>query len=286
MTAHEALLEIDGLTVSVAGSDAQPVRDVSFSVGRAEIVGIVGESGSGKTLTSLAIARLLPRNVTARADVLRFAGHDLLAESERDLAGVLGTQMAMVFQDPMSSLNPARRIGSQMVEAVRRHRGLSRREARELAVRRLAEVRISEPELRLRQYPHELSGGMRQRTMIAMGLMSEPALIVADEPTTALDVTVQAQVMELLCELNERQGTAVLIISHNISLLSEVCDRLMVMYRGRLVEQLTVDELLAGPKHPYTQALMRAVPDLSTDRTRELATITDGGLPAAEVADA
>ena len=273
----EPLLDVQELEVRIrtGAGEVRPVAGVSFTVGRGEIVGVVGESGSGKTLTSLAVGALLPRNATAHAARLRFAGCDLLSASPRTLRRLLGTELAMVFQDPMSSLNPSRRIGAQMVEAVREHRGLSREEARRRAAGALADVRLTDPAARLRQYPHELSGGMRQRTMIAMGLMSEPSLIVADEPTTALDVTVQAQVVELLCELNERHGSAVLFISHNIALLSEVCDRILVMYRGRLVEDLTVAELLARPRHPYTRALVGAVPDLRTDRTRELATVPD-----------
>lgn len=273
---NDVILRVEDLTISTSGrDDPPPVRGVDFTVRRGEIVGIVGESGSGKTLTSLGIARLLPHGLSLDATTLEFDGHDLIGGSDRELRRLLGTQMAMVFQDPMSSLNPARKIGKQMVEAVREHRGLSKSAARELAVRSLEDVYITEPEKRLRQYPHELSGGMRQRVMIAMGLMSEPSLIVADEPTTALDVTVQAQVMQLLCDLNDRSGSAVLLISHNISLLSEVCDRIIVMFRGRIVEDLTTSKLLAGPDHPYTQALMRAVPDLATDRTKALETIAD-----------
>jgi ABC-type dipeptide/oligopeptide/nickel transport system ATPase component len=270
----DLLLDVRDLRIITGNDDDPPlVKGVSFQLRQGEIVGIVGESGSGKTLTSLAISRLLPRGLGMAAKKLVFNGHDLLGESERDLRQVLGTQMAMVFQDPMSSLNPARRIGKQMVEAVREHGGLSSRQARELAIRSLEDVHITEPARRLKQYPHELSGGMRQRVMIAMGLMSEPSLIVADEPTTALDVTVQAQVMQLLCDLNDRKGSAVLLISHNISLLSEVCDRIIVMYRGRIVEDLSTAKLLSGPEHPYTQALMRAVPDLNMDREQDLETI-------------
>lgn len=273
----DILLDVEDLRIRAGGESAQElVKGVSFQLRKGEVVGIVGESGSGKTLTSLAISRLLPQGLGLSAQKLMFDGHDLLRESDRNLRKVLGTRMAMVFQDPMSSLNPALKIGTQMVEAVREHRGLSRREARELAVRSLEDVYITEPAKRLRQYPHELSGGMRQRVMIAMGLMSEPSLIVADEPTTALDVTVQAQVMQLLCDLNDRKGSTLLLISHNISLLSEVCDRIIVMYHGRIVEDLTTAKLLAGPDHVYTQALMRAIPDLNTDRTKDLETIQDG----------
>lgn len=276
MTAEEVLLDVKNLSITTDNRAATTLVDsVSFSVGHGEFVGVVGESGSGKTVTSLAVSRLLPHGLAMRADSVTLAGRDIARGSDKSLRSFLGTSVAMVFQDPMSSLNPARKIGAQMIEAVVEHRDMSKRRATELAIRALDSVHITEPAKRLKQYPHELSGGMRQRVMIAMGLMSEPALIVADEPTTALDVTVQAQVMELLCELNDRLGTAVLLISHNIALLSEVCDRIVVMYRGRIVETLTTDELLAGPEHPYTRALMAAVPDLSADRSKDLATIGD-----------
>lgn len=277
-TNDDILLDVRNLSIGIQSRDDIPplVRDVSFSLRRGEIVGIVGESGSGKTLTSLAVSRLLPKGLTMTADRIDFDGHDLVNGSDRELRTVLGTNLAMVFQDPMSSLNPARKIGAQMIETVREHRGLSKQQARDLAIRSLEDVHITEPAKRLTQYPHELSGGMRQRTMIAMGLMGEPSLILADEPTTALDVTVQAQVMQLLCDLNDRKGSAVLLISHNISLLSEVCDRVIVMFRGEIVEDLTTAKLLSGPDHPYTRGLIRAVPDLTTDRNADLVTIEDG----------
>ncbi len=269
---RERLLDVQGLTVSTVEGLAI-VKNVSFHVDRGEFVGIVGQSGSGKTLTSLAVAKLLPRGLDSVADRLVFAGHDLVAESDRDLGPVLGTELAMVFQDPLASLNPARRIGNQMVESIRAHRGISRAEARTIASASLASVGIDQPDKRLKQYPYELSGGMRQRVMIAMGLMTEPSLFIADEPTTALDVTVQAQVVQLLVDLNQRSGTAVLMVSHNISLLSEMCDRVIVMYEGRIVEQLAAEDLATNARHPYTQALLRAVPDLSTDRDQELLAI-------------
>lgn len=278
------LLKVQNLHVSFPAPNGiiDRVKDISFDVHRGEVVGVVGESGSGKTLTALAIAQLLPRGAVMRATQMEFDGHDLLSESERSLRPMLGTEMAMVFQDPLLSLNPARRIGAQMVEAVREHQGMSRSSARDLARSSLESVHMTEPSLRLRQYPHELSGGMRQRTMIAMGLMSEPSLIIADEPTTALDVTVQAQVMQLLHELNVEHGSAILLISHNIALLSEVCDRLLVMYRGDLVETLSVEQLLEAPKHPYTRALMAAIPGPGTDRTKPLPIVADAMIDATE----
>ena len=267
------LLNVENLSIRTG---SYPLVDgVSFQVMPGEIVGVVGESGSGKTLTSLAISQLLPRGLTGRADALNFAGLDLQAGSSAQVRTALGTQLAMVFQDPMSSLNPAMRIGAQMIEVLRAHRGFSRKDALAKAAQSLADVHIPEPERRLRQYPHELSGGMRQRVMIAMGLMTEARLIIADEPTTALDVTVQAQVMSLLMGLNQQHGTSVLLISHNIALLSEICDRVIVMYRGHLVDDVAADDLLTGARHPYTQMLIGAIPDLTTDRRRPLVDVPE-----------
>jgi ABC-type dipeptide/oligopeptide/nickel transport system ATPase component len=273
LSGTENVLEVREL--SIHAGDAELVTSVSFDVGAGEIVGIVGESGSGKTLTSLAVSRLLPRGLTSTAEVLRFRDLDLGGPLRRPDLRRLGSEMGMVFQDPMSSLNPAMRVGTQMGEVLRIHAGLSRREARERAVQALADVHITDPERRLRQYPHELSGGMRQRVMIAMGMLTDIHLLVADEPTTALDVTVQAQVMSLMKALNERLGTAVLLISHNIALLSEICDRILVMYRGRLVESVATGSLHESASHPYTRLLIGAIPDLRTDRSQELLTVGD-----------
>lgn len=269
----ETVLAVQNLQISSPG--ARLVHGVSFAIDAGEIVGLVGESGSGKTLSTLAAARLLPSGLSSTADRLEFHGEDLTGPSGRKTRALLGTRMAMVFQDPMSSLNPAMRIGPQMTEATRVHLGYSRQQAREAALRSLRDVHIQDAERRLRQYPHELSGGMRQRVMIAMGLMSQPTLLIADEPTTALDVTVQAQVMTLLRELNNVHGTAILLVSHNIALLSEICDRVLVMYRGHLVDDAPVDQLAAPDRHPYTRALIGAVPDLATDRSGELVDVPD-----------
>lgn len=269
----DPVLRVEGLNIAAAGNEL--VRDVSFTVAPGEVVGVVGESGSGKTLTSLAIAQLLPRGVTASSARLELAGRELSELSEQDRRFHLGTKLSMVFQDPMSSLNPAMRIGAQLIEGTLAHGHLSRDAARERALQALRDVKIPHPERVMRQHPHSLSGGMRQRVMIAMALMLQPELVIADEPTTALDVTVQAQVMTILSELNRERGTAILMVSHNIALLSEICDRVLVMFRGDLVDALTTQELLAGKGHPYTQMLVRAVPDLATDRDRPLATIDD-----------
>ncbi|KAM9862406.1 dipeptide/oligopeptide/nickel ABC transporter permease/ATP-binding protein [Leucobacter sp. BZR 635] len=269
----DPVLSVEGLSISAAGTAL--VRDVSFHVAPGEVVGVVGESGSGKTLTSLAIAQLLPRGVEAQSQKLELAGRELSTLSEHERRFHLGTKLSMVFQDPMSSLNPAMRIGAQLIEGSLAHGRLSRSEARDRALQALTDVHIPRPERVLRQHPHSLSGGMRQRVMIAMALMQQPELIIADEPTTALDVTVQAQVMTILSNVNREHGTAILMVSHNIALLSEICDRVLVMFRGDLVDVLSTDELLAGKGHPYTQMLVRAVPDLATDRDRPLATIDD-----------
>jgi peptide/nickel transport system permease protein len=268
---RKSVLDVQGL--SIQAGDTELVSSVSFTVAAGEIVGIVGESGSGKTLTSLAVSRLLPRGLTSTADLLRFRDLDLRGDVRRPDLRRLGSEMGMVFQDPMSSLNPAMRIGPQMAEVLRVHVGLSRREALQRAAQALEDVYITDPERRLRQYPHELSGGMRQRVMIAMGMLTDIHLLVADEPTTALDVTVQGQVMSLMKALNERIGTSVLLISHNIALLSEICDRILVMYRGRLVESVATGSLQESATHPYTRLLIGAIPDLGTDRSQELLTV-------------
>lgn len=262
------LLEVKNL--SITAGEHSIARDVSFSVHEGEIVGLVGESGSGKTLTSLAVAKLLPRGVECTADTLRLGALDLRGDLSKNEAATLGTELGMVFQDPMSSLNPAMKIGDQMIEVLRFHLKKSRREALDLAETALSQVDIREPKTVLKQFPHELSGGMRQRVMIAMSVMTDAKLLVADEPTTALDVTVQAQVMTVLKEMNRRLGTSILLISHNIALLSEICDRILVMYRGELVDSLATGALKTSATHPYTKLLIGAIPDFQTDRTQDL----------------
>ncbi|WP_061293032.1 dipeptide/oligopeptide/nickel ABC transporter permease/ATP-binding protein [Herbidospora cretacea] len=263
-----AVLSVDDLRVTMPGP-VHAVRGVTFTVGEGEAVGLVGESGSGKSVTALAVAGLLEPPVRVEANHLVVAGE----EDHRRL----GTSLAVVFQDPMTSFNPAHRVGPQLAEVSRFHQGMSRRTAFARAVDRLRAVRIREPERRARQYPFEFSGGMRQRAMIGMGLMGNPRLIVADEPTTALDVTVQRQVLELLAEVRRETGAALLLISHDVSVVTDVCDRVLVMYAGRVVEELPAGDLRARARHPYTRALVAAVPDLETDLDRPLAVIP--GLP-------
>ncbi|MCD0451481.1 dipeptide/oligopeptide/nickel ABC transporter permease/ATP-binding protein [Actinocorallia sp. API 0066] len=264
-----ALLEVRDLTVSFGG--VTPVRGVSFGVAPGEVVGIVGESGSGKSLTALAVGGLVPYPGRVRGSVL-LEGRPLLSLSRSEL----GTRLAMVFQDPMAALNPALRVGPQLAETGTVHLGLTRRSALARAVARLERTGV--PGARARAHPHELSGGMRQRAVIAMGLMGDPRLIVADEPTTALDATVQRRVLDLLAEINAASGTAALLISHDIAVVSSRCSRVLVMYAGRIVEELPSDALRSA-RHPYTRALVASVPTLDTDRAEPLATIP-GAQPA------
>jgi oligopeptide/dipeptide ABC transporter ATP-binding protein len=255
---RETVASLRELTVSAYG--APLVRGVSLDIHAGEIVGLVGESGSGKSLTAMAMARLLPASLHWSADRLRVDGTDLHRPDVPPPAR-LATDIGVVFQDPSSCFNPALHVGAQLTEVLRVHKGVPRREAATLAVNRLREVRVSAPEVRMHQYPHELSGGMRQRAMIAMALLSEPRLLIADEPTTALDVTVQADVLRLLHEINTERGTAMLLISHNINVVSALCHRVCVMYAGRIVEEVTVADLRAGRvHHPYTKALLAASP--------------------------
>ncbi|MGW2939834.1 ABC transporter ATP-binding protein, partial [Streptomyces sp. NPDC001156] len=249
------------------------VRGVSLDVGRGERVGIVGESGSGKTLTALAIAGLVPQPGRVTAGRMEIAGRDPASLRAPEQRRLLGSMTAVVFQDPLSSFNPALKMGRQLTEASEVHLGLPRAEAMRLAQGRLHQVRVPSPAIRMAQYPHELSGGMRQRAMIAMGLMGDPELIIADEPTTALDVTVQEQIVRLLGQINEDTGAAILMISHDISVVTSLCQRVVVMYAGRIVEDIDVASLLDGPAHPYTQALLAAVPHMASDRDQPLATI-------------
>jgi oligopeptide/dipeptide ABC transporter ATP-binding protein len=269
----DAALEIRDLTV--AFGDVIPVRGLSLAVFPGEIVGIVGESGSGKSLTALAVGGLVPHPGRVSGQII-VGGHDLTAMSRKEL----GTTVAMVFQDPMTALNPALKVGGQLAEVATAHLGLSRRQAWKRAVERLEKVHIPTPGERAGDRPHEFSGGMRQRAVIAMGLMADPKLIIADEPTTALDVTVQRQVLSVLREVNADTGAAVVFISHDIAVVSELCHRVVVMYAGRVVEEL-ID--LRAASHPYTRALIGALPDMSTDRTQPLATIPGRRPDPAEV---
>ncbi len=273
--ADDLVLDVRDLQVTFPGPHGpiRPVRGVSFGVRRGEAVGIVGESGSGKSLTALAISRLVDDSGRVDATRLELLGNDLRAADSKAHRQFLGTSLAMVFQDPMTSFNPTRRMGGQLAETARHNQGLGRKAALARAVDRLRAVRITEPEKRAHQYPHEFSGGMRQRAMIGMGLMGTPALIVADEPTTALDVTVQQQVLDLLASIRAADDVALVLISHDVTVVREVCDRVLVMYAGRIVEDIPAAELESGAQHPYTRALIAAVPDMDTDLAEPLAVI-------------
>lgn len=272
---EDAVLDVRNLKVSFPTGDGwtNPVRGVSFSIRAAESIGVVGESGSGKSLTALAVARLIHEPGVVRAARLDFAGESLLDATDRRLRQLLGTSLALVFQDPTTSFNPTRRIGGQLAEVSTEHQGLSRRAALARAVDKLRAVRVPAPEQRAGQYPHEFSGGMRQRAMIAMGLMGSPRLVIADEPTTALDVTVQRQVLRLLDQVRRDTAAATLLISHDITVVAQTCERVLVMYAGRVVEDLGTRHMLTAAAHPYTRALLEVVPDLDTDRDQPLAVI-------------
>ncbi|MFG1374056.1 ABC transporter ATP-binding protein [Xanthobacter oligotrophicus] len=255
-----ALLDVAGLTI--AFPRATPVRGLSLSVEAGETVALVGESGSGKSLTALALLRLLPERARIAAGEIRFNGRDLARLDDRDLRQVRGRDMAMVFQEPMTSLNPVLSVGDQIIEVVRLHQGLSRRAARARAVELLDLVRIPEPQRRVDEYPHELSGGMRQRVMIAIAVACSPRLLIADEPTTALDVTIQAQVLDLLDALRRDLSMGLLLITHDLGVVAEWADRVVVMYAGRKVEEAPFETLFGTPLHPYTNGLLDASPRL------------------------
>src|SRR6476646_6038677 len=254
-----ALLEIEELEVSFGGRTAA-VRGASFRVEKGETHCLVGESGCGKSVTALALMSLLPRGGHRSAKRMTFAGTDLLSLSDRARARIRGHRMAMIFQEPMTSLNPAYTVGSQMAEVLTRHKGASRSAAVDRAVELMGRVGITAPQMRLGQFPHQLSGGLRQRVMIAMALMCDPHLLVADEPTTALDVTVQAQILRLLASLKRDFGLSILLITHDLGIVARVADRVSVMYAGEVVERASTAELFASPQHPYTRGLLSCVP--------------------------
>ena len=265
------ILEVADLRVSFAGDnrrDTLAVDGIGFSLQRGRTLGIVGESGSGKSVTALSILRLLPKaGARIGAGEVLFDGRDLIKLSEREMSEVRGNAIAMIFQEPMTSLNPTMTVGEQIAEAITIHRGGSRAEAMAEALRLLKEVKIPSAEFRIHEYPHQFSGGMRQRVMIAMALACRPRILLADEPTTALDVTIQAQVLLQLNELKQAYGMSVLFITHNLGVVAQIADRVAVMYAGEVVELADVETLFARPMHPYTEALLRAMPraDRSTD---------------------
>jgi peptide/nickel transport system ATP-binding protein len=254
------------------------VDDGRFRVARGATVGIVGESGSGKSVTALAIMGLLPRQGATATGRIAFDGLDLLTQPEAVLRDLRGDRIAMIFQEPMTSLNPSFRVGDQIVEAIRRHRGGTAAAARARALEMLRRVRIPAPERRIDDYPHRLSGGMRQRVMIAMALACDPQLLIADEPTTALDVTIQAQILHLLRRLREETGAAVVMITHDLGVVAETCDEVVVMYAGQVVETAPVAAIFRAPQHPYTVGLLGALPRI--DRRAERLAVIPGTVPA------
>ncbi len=280
-----AVLTVRNMSVAVPAGNVwrRPVDNISFTVHRGETVGIVGESGSGKSLSCMAISQLTDHPTVVDAGLIEFDGTVLMKDGKRPegsaarkIARQLGTRMSMVFQDPMSSMNPSLKVGYQVAEIGWLHEGMSKAEAKKAAIDRLTAVKIPDAPRRAKQYPHEFSGGMRQRAMIAMGLMGKPALIIADEPTTALDVTVQREVLGLLHEVREETGAAILLISHDMAVITGMCSRVLVMFAGNIVEDISVDDLVAGrSQHPYTRALIAAVPTMTTDRDKPLATVDE-----------
>ncbi len=269
MSQEDLILEIRDLCVefqTVEGT-VQAVNHLSYKLRKGEKLGIVGESGSGKSVSSLGMLRLIP-NPPGRitGGEILYKGQDLVKVPKKEMQRIRGNEISMIFQEPMTSLNPIIKCGKQIAESLRLHRGMNKKEAMEEAVRLMQSVGIANPAQRAHEYPHQMSGGMRQRVMIAMALACEPQILIADEPTTALDVTIQAQILDLIRDLNERMGTSVIFITHDLGVVSELCDTVLVMYTGRIVEQAPVLELFETPKHPYTVGLLEAIPRITKQR--------------------
>jgi oligopeptide/dipeptide ABC transporter ATP-binding protein len=278
----EALLEVKNLRTTFYGSDGRMVHavdNISFNVRRGEAVALVGESGCGKSVTAMSIMRLVASPGKISGGEIRFKGRDLARISEKEMRNVRGNDIAMVFQEPMTSLNPVFKIGAQVAEAIRIHRKVGKKEAWKQAGEMLELVSIPDPHKRLFDYPHQLSGGMRQRVMIAIALSCDPELLIADEPTTALDVTIQAQIMELLESLQKRLGLAILLIIHDLGVVAEFCERIIVMYTGRVVEEAPVTTLFSNPSHPYTRGLLKSLPGIA-DRSGSTQTGVSAPQPA------
>jgi peptide/nickel transport system ATP-binding protein len=285
----KTLLQIEKLNVTFATQtgEVNAVRDVSFSIPESGTLGLVGESGSGKSATALAILRLLPPQARV-SGAIRLGDGDVLELPEEDMRALRGGRVSMIFQEPMTALNPVMRVGDQVAEAVLAHHRAGKGDAQKRAVEALREVAIPDPEHRARDYPHQLSGGQRQRVMIAMALINQPELLIADEPTTALDVTIQAQILELLAALREKRKLAMLFISHDLGVVSRVADRVAVMLGGEIVEMGPVTRIFTAAAHPYTRGLISAIPTLKTERARPLATVErqahESALPLREIA--
>lgn len=275
------LLEVNSLQTGfkIEGDYYNAVEDISFNVKRKQIVGIVGESGCGKSVMSLSIMQLLPLGIgKIRGGQVKFEGQDLAHLKEKEMNAIRGKDISMIFQEPMTSLNPVFTIGSQIAEVLLNHQNITKKEARLKAVDLLNQVGISRPDKVVHEFPHQLSGGMRQRVMIAIAIACQPKLLIADEPTTALDVTVQAQILELLKSIQEMNDMSIILITHDLGVVAEICDEVIVMYAGKIAERATVHELFDAPKHPYTQLLMKAIPKMD-EEVEELATI-EGLVPS------
>lgn len=269
---NKKLLEIKNLEVSffTEAGEVKAVNDISYSLDYGQVIGIVGESGSGKSVSSYSIMRLISPPGRVKAGSITFDGKDILALSEKEMQSIRGNEISMIFQDPMTSLNPVFTVGNQLMEVLLKHRKLNHAQAKDCSIEMLKMVGIPNPEKRFSQYPHEFSGGMRQRAMIAMALACEPKLLIADEPTTALDVTIQAQILELMKDLKKKINTSIILITHDLGIISDVCDKVIVMYAGKIVEQAPIDELFYNPKHPYTHGLLRSIPKLNNEKRDRL----------------
>jgi oligopeptide/dipeptide ABC transporter ATP-binding protein len=267
----EPVLSIEKLETEFRtdGGTFKTVDGVTFHVAAGETLGVVGESGCGKSVTSLSVMGLLPKKIgRVREGVIRFHGQNLLEKSEKEMRAIRGNRIAMIFQEPMTSLNPVFKIGDQLAESISLHLKLRRRDAMRHAVEMLRKVGIPNPELVVKEYPHQLSGGMRQRVMIAIAMSCNPEVLIADEPTTALDVTIQAQILDLMRKLQEEEQTAIVLITHDLGVVAEMCHRVVVMYAGQVVEEADVDTLFESPTHPYTQGLLASLPQLVGDQNR------------------
>lgn len=278
------LLEVKNLQTHfpTRGGIVKSVNDVSFSIGEGELLGLVGESGCGKSITALSIMRLIASPGKIVGGSIKFKGEELTQATDARMREIRGDDISMIFQDPMTSLNPVYTVGEQIAEALRLHRKLDKKAAWNAAIDAMHEVAIPDPARRVKDYPHQLSGGMRQRVMIAMALACNPELLIADEPTTALDVTIQAQILDLLNVLRETRKLAVLLITHDLGVVAEVADRVCVMYTGKIVEQSGVDEIFVKPKHPYTQGLLKSVPKLAAHNIEKVARLQtiEGTVPS------
>ena len=275
-----SLLSVENLQVQFQTKKGinTAVDGVSFSVEKGRILGIVGESGCGKSVTSMSILQLLGSNARISGGSIKLDGKELIGLPEKEMCRIRGNDIAMIFQDPMTALNPTLTIGTQLMEPIMLHQNCGKKEAWTRAVDVLKRVGIAAPEKRMKEYPHQLSGGMRQRVMIAMAVSCEPRLLIADEPTTALDVTIQAQILELMCELGEKMGTAIMLITHDMGVVAETADDVLVLYAGKAVEYGSIEDIFERPKHPYTQGLLNSIPRLDEDV--ELLNTIEGTVPA------